>query len=225
MPNTPDALGLSPALGFWAAHAAAMDALYDLFIAGDSGLALEDNVDSHLLSLWNGPKQADIRAVIEHAQSDARRFLKEATALLVSEFGRTDSPLKVSPKSTRDPWTGRADATPKGEDSRDKPFQITVSIECSPDSKAMLYVSVWRKGGKPMGAAMTSVLRDAYHGVSRPDELWYPASAVIGEISFLECINELTGSLDLDALFACLESVLKKQDNQVLARLVEVGRE
>jgi hypothetical protein len=225
MSNPPDTLGLSFALGFWANHTAAMDALYDLFTSGDAGQALDEEVDPDLLLLWNGSRRSDIKAVIEHALTDARRFLKEAKVLLVSELGRAGSPVDIVPKATRDAGTARADMTPKTKDSRDDAFQLTLSIESSPDSKLTLYVSVWRKGGKAMGAAMTGVLRDAYHGISRHDEAWYPGSAVIGAITLLECTNGQTGSLDLDALLARLSLVLQKQDNHVLARLVDVGRE
>jgi hypothetical protein len=225
MPNPPEPLGLSLALGFWANHTAAMDALYDLFISGDADPAPDEEVDPDLLLLWKGSRQSDIKAVIEHAQTDARRFLKEAKVLLVSELGRVGSPVDIVPKATRDAWTARADLTPKTKDTRDDAFQLTLSIDSSPDSKLTLYVSIWRKGGKAMGAAMTGVLRDAYHGISRHDEAWYPGSAVIGAIPFLECMNGQTGSLDLDALLARLSSVLQKQDIPVLARLVDVGRE
>lgn len=142
----------------------------------------------------------------------------------MAELGRAGSPLAMTIKGTRDPWTAVAYMAPTPAYSADEPFEISLSIESSPESEVTLYVSVWRKGGKRMGSAMAGVLRDAYHGVAQW-EAWYSGSAVIGAIPLRECLDKAGNVLEFDALADRLSQVLVRQDNGVLERLVALGRE
>jgi hypothetical protein len=224
MSTIPETLGSSVALGFWTTHAAAMDALHELYCTGEGDVETVEGVDRDVASLWTGGHRGDIVAVIEYAQADSRHFLKHARSLAMAEFGRVGSPVAMTIRATRDPWTAVTLMTPTPPHSKDEPFEVSLSIESSPESEVTLYASVWRKGGKRMGSAMAGILRDAYHGVAQW-EAWYPGSAVIGAIPLRECMVKGSDLVDFDVLAARLSLVLGKQDNSVLERLVEVGRE
>jgi hypothetical protein len=224
MSTVPETLGTSVALGFWTTHAPAMDALHKLYCSGDGDVEPVEGVDRDIAALWGGERQGDIVAVIEHAEADSRRFLKAARSLAMAELGRVGSPLAMTIRGTRDPWTAVALMTPTPPHRHDEPFEISLSIESSPESEVTLYVSVWRKGGKRMGSAMAGILRDAYHGVAQW-EAWYTGSAVIGAIPLRDCLARGSDLLDFDTLAGRLSHVLGRQDNGVLERLVALGRE
>jgi hypothetical protein len=224
MSNPTNALGLSLALGFWTQHAPAMDALYELYLADDSDTESVEDIDRDIAIIWAGERHADIVAVIEHAEADAQRFFGRAKELVVAELGRKDSPVSLKMRNVRDSWKVVAMMTPRVPHSHDESFEVSISIESSTESKVLLYVSVWRKGGKRMGSAMAGVLRDAYHGVAKGED-WHAGSAVIGAIPLTDCLVKDSGSVDLDALAERLSAVFERQDNVVLQRLVDLGRE
>jgi hypothetical protein len=66
--------GRSLALGFWAKHAQAMSALYELSNTRTLKKRAELEVNAALAELWSGPRQQDIRAVIQNAEADGRAF-------------------------------------------------------------------------------------------------------------------------------------------------------
>jgi len=226
MTTLADRFGRSIALGFWAKHAQAMGALYELRNRKAPSKPKDREVDATLLNLWNGPRRADIEAVILNAEADGRTFLMQAMALCVTELGRKGSPFTVADVKAppKDPWSISAQMHRLPRDLQQSPLTLSLWLYEDPDSRIMLYADIYVEDNATAAGEMATALRGAYDAASRPYEEWDDGSVVFVELPLLGHVDDVDGAVDFDRLAGALLDRLEAQDNTVLQELATVTR-
>jgi len=226
MSTSTDQFGRSLALGFWATHAQAMEALYELSKARKPIKLAGSEIDASVLALWNGPRRADIEAVIQIAEADGRAFLTRAMAMCVSELTRKGAPFLVSdvkpPK--KGSWTISAKMHSLPRRSSQPPMTLSLWLYDDPDSRVVLYADICVEDDAAAASEMARTLQGAYNAASRPHEEWDAGSAVFVELPLLDYVDAVDGAVDFEWLAGGLLDRLQAQDNAVLQELATITR-
>jgi len=226
MSTSTDQFGRSLALGFWAKHAQAMEALYELSKARKRIKPAGGEIDASVLALWNGPRRSDIEAVIQIAEADGRAFLTKAMAMCVAELTRKGAPFVVNDVTTpkKDSWTISAKMHSLPRRPVQSPLTLSLWLYDDPDSRVVLYAEICVEDDAAAASEMARTLQGAYDAASRPHEEWDDGSAVFVELPLRDYVDAADGAVDFERLAAHLLDRLKAQDNNVLQELAIVTR-
>jgi hypothetical protein len=109
----------SMAIGFWARHCWAMEALHhdeDDF----PGALAEVRSDETVAALIN--------VIVDAAFDDVDTLLVDTAAVIDAELGRKTSPFKVVKKRSADAWTINLELVPRRGGMAKAPFQVVAEV-------------------------------------------------------------------------------------------------